>query len=84
MTAGYPETRGERPADLERRLKYNAALTRVAMQDAAVHRLLVEVQRLLRSPSVLQDPAVDWLGQRELIQLASSSFSRSVTKWQTD
>jgi 2-polyprenyl-6-methoxyphenol hydroxylase-like FAD-dependent oxidoreductase len=67
----YPETRGERPADFENRLKYNGALLRTAMHDAAVHRLMTEVQQLLKPPSVLQDPVVDRSVQRELIQMAA-------------
>ena len=65
----YPEARGERPADFENRFKYNGALIRTAMRDAAVHRLLVEVQQLLKPPSVLEDPAVDRLVQLELLQM---------------
>jgi hypothetical protein len=64
----YPETRGERPADFESRLKYNGALIRTAIHDPAVHRLLTEVHQLLKPPSVLQDPAVDRLIQSELFQ----------------
>jgi hypothetical protein len=67
----YPETRGERPADFESRLQYNTALMRTAMRDSAVHRLLVEVQQLLKPPSVLQDPAIDRLVQLELSQMAA-------------
>jgi 2-polyprenyl-6-methoxyphenol hydroxylase-like FAD-dependent oxidoreductase len=67
----YPDTRGERPADFESRLKYNGALIRTAVRDAAVHRLLTEVQQLLKPPSVLQDPAVDRLVQSELFQMAA-------------
>jgi 2-polyprenyl-6-methoxyphenol hydroxylase-like FAD-dependent oxidoreductase len=67
----YPETRGERPVDFDSRLKYDGALIRTAMYDAAVHRLLVEVQQLLKPPSVLQDPAVDRLVQFELFQMAA-------------
>jgi 2-polyprenyl-6-methoxyphenol hydroxylase-like FAD-dependent oxidoreductase len=67
----YPETRGERPADFESMLRYNSALIQTAMHDADVHRLLMEVQQLLKPPSVLQDPAVDRLVQRELFQMAA-------------
>jgi len=67
----YPETRGERPPDFESRLEYNSALIRTAMRDAAVHRLLAEVQQLLKPPSVLKDPAVDRLVQSELFQMAA-------------
>ncbi|WP_152535413.1 FAD-binding protein [Bradyrhizobium sp. Ai1a-2] len=67
----YPETRGDRPADFESRLQYNGALLRAAMHDPAVHRLLAEVQQLLKPPSALQDPAVDRLVQLELSQMAA-------------
>jgi len=67
----YPETRGERPADFESRLKYDGALLRTAMHDAAIHRLLSEVQQLLKPPGVLLDPAVDRPVQRELVQMAA-------------
>ena len=67
----YPETRGERPADFEGWLKYNGALIRAAIRDAAVHRLLTEVQQLIKPPSVLQDPAIDRLVQSELFQMAA-------------
>ncbi len=67
----YPETRGERPADFASRLKYNGALIRAAIRDAAVHRLLTEVQQLLKPPSALEDPAVERLVQRELVQMAA-------------
>ncbi len=67
----YAETRGERPEDFESRLKFNVALSRVAMRDASVHRLLTEVQHLLKPPGVLQDPAVDGLVELELSQIAA-------------
>lgn len=67
----YPETRGERPADFDGRLNYNGALIRTAMHNVAVHRLLLEVQQLLKPPSVLQDPAVDRLVQFEQFQMAA-------------
>jgi 2-polyprenyl-6-methoxyphenol hydroxylase-like FAD-dependent oxidoreductase len=67
----YPETRGERPADFESRLKYNDALIGTAMHNATVHRLLTEVQQLLKPSSVLQEASVDRLVQREPIQMAA-------------
>ena len=67
----YPGTRGERPAGLERRLRHNRALFRTAMHDAEVHRLLLEVQHFLKPPSVLQDPAIDRLVQREAFETAA-------------
>jgi 2-polyprenyl-6-methoxyphenol hydroxylase-like FAD-dependent oxidoreductase len=67
----FPETSGERPADFESRVKYNGALMRTAMNHAEVHRLLAEVQHLLKPPSALQDPAVDQLVQAELLKMAA-------------
>ncbi|MCA1458335.1 squalene monooxygenase [Bradyrhizobium sp. BRP22] len=67
----YPETRGERPPDFESRLQHNAALLRAAIRDPAVHRLMAEVQQLLKPPSVLQDPAVERLVQLELSQMSA-------------
>jgi hypothetical protein len=46
-------------------------LIRTAMHDAAIHRLLTEVQQLLKPPSVLQDPSVDRLVQFEVFQMAT-------------
>jgi 2-polyprenyl-6-methoxyphenol hydroxylase-like FAD-dependent oxidoreductase len=68
----YPETRGKRPADFQSQLKYNGALIRLAMRDAAIHRLMSEVQQLLVPPSVLQDPAIDRLVQAELAQMVAA------------
>jgi 2-polyprenyl-6-methoxyphenol hydroxylase-like FAD-dependent oxidoreductase len=53
---GFPQTRGNRPADFDRRLKFGAALNRLAVDDAAVHKLTIEVQHLLKPSSVYQDP----------------------------
>ena len=52
----FPETKGERPADLERRLEFGRALNRLAAQDGAVHKLAAEVQHLLKPLSVLHEP----------------------------
>jgi 2-polyprenyl-6-methoxyphenol hydroxylase-like FAD-dependent oxidoreductase len=54
----FPETRGQRPADFETTLKFGIALTRLAAEDPAVHRLTVEVQQLLKPRSVYRDPAL--------------------------
>ena len=43
----FPETRGQRPADFETVLKFGIALTRLAAEDPAVHKLTAEVQNLL-------------------------------------
>lgn len=52
----HPDTRGERPADLEQTLRFGIALGKLAARDPAVHRLTAEVQHLLKPRSVYQDP----------------------------
>jgi len=51
-----PRTEGERPSDLEETLKFSAALLKLAAQEAAVHKLLIEVQNLLKPRSAYRDP----------------------------
>jgi len=51
-----PRTEGERPADLEENLKFFAGLLKVAAEDAAVHKLMLEVQSLLKPRSAYRDP----------------------------
>lgn len=54
----YPETRGERPANFKRMLQRGAAMTTLAAQDPAVHKLTSEVANLLKPRRVLQEPAL--------------------------
>lgn len=54
----FPDTVGERPKDLEATLKFSAALSRLAAHDAEVHKLMVEVQHLLKPRSDLRNPAL--------------------------
>ncbi|MGZ3312396.1 MAG: FAD-dependent oxidoreductase, partial [Xanthobacteraceae bacterium] len=54
----FPETRGQRPADFETVLKFGIALTRLAAEDPAVHKLTAEVQNLLRPRSAYRDPTL--------------------------
>jgi len=54
----YEKTRGTRPADFAQRMKFSGALQRVAAEDADVHRLLTEVNHLLKPPTVLRDPQI--------------------------
>jgi 2-polyprenyl-6-methoxyphenol hydroxylase-like FAD-dependent oxidoreductase len=54
----FPETRGQRPADFETVLKFGIALTRLAAEDPAVHKLTAEVQNLLKPRSAYRDPAL--------------------------
>jgi len=65
----FPDTRGQRPADFEATLKFAIALTRLAAEDPAVHKLTAEVQNLLRPRSVYRDPA---LVQRVLAKMAEA------------
>jgi 2-polyprenyl-6-methoxyphenol hydroxylase-like FAD-dependent oxidoreductase len=52
----YPETTGTRPAALQRSMQFAAGLMRLAVQDPEIHKLMMEVQQLLKSPSVYNDP----------------------------
>jgi 2-polyprenyl-6-methoxyphenol hydroxylase-like FAD-dependent oxidoreductase len=54
----YPATRGVKPPDFKKRMHYNIGLTKLAAQDSEVHKLLAEVQNLLKPPSVLREPAL--------------------------
>jgi len=54
----YPQTRGQRPSDLQRTLDFGRALVHVAARDPAVHKLMMEVQHLLKPRSALRDPEV--------------------------
>ena len=50
-----PRTEGQRPPDLQDTLKFFAALLKLAAQDAAVHKLFIEVQNLLKPRSAYRD-----------------------------
>ena len=52
----FPQTRGQRPADLANTFKFGTALNRLAAQDPGIHKLMVEVQMLLKPRSVYRDP----------------------------
>lgn len=51
-----PQTRGERPADLDESLRFMAGLQRLAARDADVHRLVMQVHMLVKTGAALQDP----------------------------
>jgi 2-polyprenyl-6-methoxyphenol hydroxylase-like FAD-dependent oxidoreductase len=51
----YPDTRGDRPADLQQKLQFSDALARLCMRDEAVQRLAIEVWHMLKPYSALQD-----------------------------
>ena len=54
----YAKTRGQRPADFPQRMKFGAALQQVAARDADVHRIMFEVNNLVKPRSALRDPAI--------------------------
>jgi 2-polyprenyl-6-methoxyphenol hydroxylase-like FAD-dependent oxidoreductase len=53
-----PLTEGARPANLERSLKFGAALAKAAAEDPAVHKVMIEVQHLLKPGSAYQVPEI--------------------------
>jgi 2-polyprenyl-6-methoxyphenol hydroxylase-like FAD-dependent oxidoreductase len=54
----YAKTRGQCPKDFSQRMKFGAALQRVAAEDADVHRILFEVNNLMKPTSALRDPQI--------------------------
>lgn len=54
----YPETRGEKPADFQKALEMQVVLNRLAIQDADVQKLMVEVRHLLKPGTALHDPEI--------------------------
>lgn len=54
----YPKTRGQCPANFQQQLNYSGALLKVAAEDADVHRILFEVNNLVKPPSALRDPHI--------------------------
>jgi 2-polyprenyl-6-methoxyphenol hydroxylase-like FAD-dependent oxidoreductase len=54
----FPQTTGEPPPDLKQRLKFGAALMRLAARDPGVHQLTAQVQHLLKPDSVYRQPIV--------------------------
>lgn len=52
----YPETKGERGPDLMPKLQFVGGLLRLAAVDPAVHRLMFEVQHMIKPRSVYADP----------------------------
>jgi 2-polyprenyl-6-methoxyphenol hydroxylase-like FAD-dependent oxidoreductase len=54
----YSKTRGERPVDFERRLQFSIGLVRLGAEDASVHKLMMEVNHLLKPLSQLRAPEI--------------------------
>jgi hypothetical protein len=54
----YPDTTGERPSNLEDRLHFQRALGRLAVFDAEICQLLVEIRHVLKPLALLDDPSI--------------------------
>jgi hypothetical protein len=67
----YPQTRGERPDDLEYRLNAQFALTRIATRDSSIWELLCEVRHLLKPLSVLEEPALSRRVEAEIAEMSA-------------
>ena len=52
----YPQTRGERPPDFEKKLQYTHALMRLTAEDAEADKILAEVRSLVKPASALHEP----------------------------
>ncbi len=86
----FPAAVGQRQSDLQRNLKFAAALTRLAARKPDVHKLMVEVQNLVKPRRVYRRPM---FMARILLEMAkgpdirkhdqnggSSSFGRKLTQ----
>ncbi len=54
----YPETVGERPPDLEDRLNFLSALSRLTARDVELYELFMEIRHLLKPLTLLDDPSI--------------------------
>lgn len=72
----YPKTRGSRPPDISRRLRYIAALTRLIDIDPSIHKLYVEVVHLLQPQSALVGPTV--FPRIAALMIGGKSFGRAI------
>jgi 2-polyprenyl-6-methoxyphenol hydroxylase-like FAD-dependent oxidoreductase len=66
----YAKTRGQRPADFGQRLQYGIALTRLASEDAAIHKLATEVNHLLKPQSALREPEISRRVMERMVAIA--------------
>ena len=51
-----PKTRGARPPDLEERVRYMKAIQRLAANDPEAHKIMAEVNHLIRPHNALREP----------------------------
>jgi hypothetical protein len=54
----YPDTTGERTPDLQDRLNFQRALGRLAVLDAEIYELLVEIRHVLKPLTLLDNPSI--------------------------
>jgi hypothetical protein len=52
----YPQTRGDRPEGFENTLKFLVALNHLAAREPTIHKLMMEVQHLLKPNTVYREP----------------------------
>jgi 2-polyprenyl-6-methoxyphenol hydroxylase-like FAD-dependent oxidoreductase len=76
----YPDTTGERPADLEDRLNFQRALGRLAVHDAEVYELLIEIRHVLKPLSLLDDPSIVSRVKEEIAKGSQGNQSLAVAK----
>jgi 2-polyprenyl-6-methoxyphenol hydroxylase-like FAD-dependent oxidoreductase len=76
----YHETTGERPADLEDRLNFQRALGRLAVRDAEVYELLIEIRHVLKPLSLLDDPSIVRRVKEEIARGSQGKQSLAVAK----
>jgi 2-polyprenyl-6-methoxyphenol hydroxylase-like FAD-dependent oxidoreductase len=62
----WPQTRGERPPDFEGAMKFGGALVRLAAREPSVHKLMTEVQHLVKPREVYREPAFARLVRAEM------------------
>ena len=55
----YPDIVGDRPANFGATLKYGASVRRLAANDSQLHKLLLEVQHMLKPSSALRSPEIE-------------------------
>ena len=76
----YPETTGERPADLADRLNFQMALGRLAVRDAEVLELLTEIRHVLKPLSLLDDPTIVRRVKEEIAKDSQGKQSLAVAR----
>ena len=73
----YPETTGERPPDFANRLNFQHALSRLAVRDVEIYKLLMEVRDVLKPLSALDDASVVRRVKEEMANVSPTKESPS-------